>query len=225
MPNEFWFSLLLGTITGFPQLLKNHWNSDPFQDHGKIIELHEKFLKFVKMRKSWKNHWILDQLLMEKSLNSEIDIVLTNYMCKEICILHIHYLLIYYSSNQVGTLYRFSWKHPIVVIRCVRRPCVTCGHMFFHFVTFRIIMEIWDFCLEISLKNYWNFSRLVCGNPVSSSKPLAEPVLDDHRGRLCVNSLRLSVACMRWQTRPWMVQIMPCHLFSAKPLSEPMLVY
>ena len=33
---------------GFPQLLKNHWNSDLFQDHGKIIEFHEKFLKFVK---------------------------------------------------------------------------------------------------------------------------------------------------------------------------------
>ena len=26
-------------------------------------------------------------------------------------------------------------------------------------------MEIWNFCCEISLKNHWNFSRLVCGNP------------------------------------------------------------
>ena len=69
-------------ITGFPQLLKNHWNSDLFQDHGKIIEFHEKLLKFVEMKKSWKNHWILDQSLMEKSLNSEIGIVLTNYMGK-----------------------------------------------------------------------------------------------------------------------------------------------
>ena len=60
---------------GFPQLLKIHWNSDLFQDHGKIIEFHEKFLKFVKMEK----YWIWDQLLMEKSWNSEIDIVLTNY--------------------------------------------------------------------------------------------------------------------------------------------------
>ena len=68
--------------TGFPQLLKNHWNSDLFQDHGKVIEFHEKFLKFLKMKKSWKNHWILNQLLMEKSLNSEIDIVLTYYMGK-----------------------------------------------------------------------------------------------------------------------------------------------
>ena len=33
------------------------------------------------------------------------------------------------------------------------------------FVAFRI-MEILDFFLEISLKNHWNFSRLVCGNPV-----------------------------------------------------------
>ena len=67
---------------GFPQLLKIHWNSDLFQDHGKIIEFHEKFLKFVKMKKSWKNHWILDKLVMEKSWNSEIDIVLTNYKGK-----------------------------------------------------------------------------------------------------------------------------------------------
>ena len=73
----------LRSNTGFPQHLKNHWNSDLFQDHGKIIELQEKFLKFVKMRKSWKNHGILDQLLMEKSFNFDIDIVLTNYiMCK-----------------------------------------------------------------------------------------------------------------------------------------------
>ena len=33
-------------------------------------------------KKSWKSNWILDQLLMEKSLNSEKDIVLTNYMGK-----------------------------------------------------------------------------------------------------------------------------------------------
>ena len=40
-----------------------------------------------------------------------------------------------------------------MVIRCLRRPCpcVTCGPVFFRFVTFRIIMEIWDFCLDI-----WN---------------------------------------------------------------------
>ena len=64
-------------MTGFPQLLKNHWNSYLFQDHWKIIEFHEKFVKFVKMRKSSKK-W--DQLLKEKSLNSEIDMVLTNDM-------------------------------------------------------------------------------------------------------------------------------------------------
>ena len=93
--------------TGFPQLLKNHWNSDLFQDHGKIIEFYEKFLKFVKMKKSWKNHWISDQLLMEKSLNSEIDIVLTKHIDKWICILHIHYLLIYHSSNEIGRLCKF----------------------------------------------------------------------------------------------------------------------
>ena len=45
----------------------------------KIIEFYEKFLKFVKIKK---NHWILDQLLMEKSLNSEIELFLSNYMGK-----------------------------------------------------------------------------------------------------------------------------------------------
>ena len=91
---------------------------------------------------------------MEKSLNSEIDIVLTNYLGKWICILHINCLLIYYFPNQVGRLYRFSLKHPIVVKRYVRRPCVACDPVFFRFETFRIIMEIRDFCLEISLKNH-----------------------------------------------------------------------
>ena len=46
--------LLIEPLAGFPQLLKNHWNMDLFQDHGKIIEFHEKFLKFVEMKKPWK---------------------------------------------------------------------------------------------------------------------------------------------------------------------------
>ena len=74
------YKWVLSSKSGFPQLLKNHWNSDLLQDHWKIIEFHEKFLKFVRMTKSWKNHWILDQSLMEKSLNSEIDVVLTNHL-------------------------------------------------------------------------------------------------------------------------------------------------
>ena len=53
-----------------------------------------------------------------------------------------------------------------MVIECVRRPCITCDPVFFSFVTFRIIMENWDFCLEISLKNHWKFLRIVCENPV-----------------------------------------------------------
>ena len=68
--------------SGFPQLLKNHWNLDLSQDHGKIIKFYEWFLKFVEMKTSWKNHWILDQSLMEKSLNSKICIALTSYMSK-----------------------------------------------------------------------------------------------------------------------------------------------
>ena len=42
---------------------------------------------------------------------------------------------------------------------------------------------------------------------------------------LCLNSLRPSDAYMRHQPRPWMVQIMACRLFGAKPLSEPMPYY
>ena len=61
--------------------------------------------------------------------------------------------------------YRFYQMQPKVDIRCVRRPRETCDPVFFYFMTFRIIMEIWEFCLEISLKNHGNFSRLVCGNP------------------------------------------------------------
>ena len=45
-----------------------------------------KVLEICKNEKIMENHWISDQLLMEKSLNSEIDIVLTNYMGKWICI-------------------------------------------------------------------------------------------------------------------------------------------
>ena len=42
-----------------------------------------------------------------------------------------------------------------------------------------------------------------------------------------INSLRLSdtYMYMRHQPRPSLVQIMACHLFGAKPLSEPMLYY
>ena len=99
-------------MSGFPQLLKNHWNSDLCQDHGKIIEFHEKLLKFVEMNKSLKNHWILDHSVMEKSLNSKIEIVLTNYMGKWIWILYIHYVLIYYSSNQAGRFLPIFLKAP-----------------------------------------------------------------------------------------------------------------
>ena len=74
-----------------------------------------------------------------------------------------------------------------MVIRCVRRPCIPFGHVFFRFVTFRIIMEIWDFCLEISLKNHWNFLRLVCGNhghcckftwQINSKQPIASSIVN-----------------------------------------------
>ena len=39
------------------------------------------------------------------------------------------------------------------------------------------------------------------------------------------NSLQPRDACIRYQTRPSLVQIMVCRLFGAKPLSQPMLDY
>ena len=42
---------------------------------------------------------------------------------------------------------------------------------------------------------------------------------------VAVNSLRPSDAYMRQQTRPPLVQILACHLFSAKPLPEPVMTY
>ena len=50
----------INVSVGFPQLLKNHWNLNLFQDPGKkIIEFHKKILKFVTMKKK----------IMEESLN------------------------------------------------------------------------------------------------------------------------------------------------------------
>ena len=42
---------------------------------------------------------------------------------------------------------------------------------------------------------------------------------------LDVHSLRPSDACMSWQTRAPLVQIMACRLFGAKPQPEPMMTY
>ena len=61
------------------------WKIIEIQICFKIMEKSLNFMKssyICKNEKSWKNHWILDQLLMEKTLNSEINIVLTNYMGK-----------------------------------------------------------------------------------------------------------------------------------------------
>ena len=52
-----------------------------------------------------------------------------------------------------------------MVIRCVRRPCVTCGPVFFRFVTFRIIMDIWDFFV---LKYHWEIIEIFRGLSVGT---------------------------------------------------------
>ena len=102
-------------------LLKNHWNSDLFQDHVKIIEFQEKLLKFVKMKK-----------IMEKSLNFGSVIhgkitefwdrhSLNNYMCRWICILHLQYTLVHYSLNMIVRLLVIS------VFKTNGRPSQICG--------------------------------------------------------------------------------------------------
>ena len=128
--------------------MKSSWNLSKWINHGKIIEFW--------ISHSWKNHWILKwrQFWLTAWVN-EYEFYI--------------YIIYWYTIHRIKEedFYQFSYKHPIVDIRCVRRPCVTCGPAFFCFVTLRIFMEIWKFCLEISLKNHWNFSRRVCGNPVS----------------------------------------------------------
>ena len=72
------------------------------------------------------------------------------------CILHIHYLLIYYSSNEITRLYRFSWKHQIMVIRRVRRPFITCS-------VFSILQNwelSWKFGIFV-LKYHWKISEIL----------------------------------------------------------------
>ena len=72
-----------------------------------------------------------------------------------------HYLLIYHSL--VGRLHRFLKKTPNSASGHKMCGETTHGPVFFRFVTFRIIMEICDFCLEISLKNIENFQGLSVG--------------------------------------------------------------
>ena len=73
--------------SGFPQLLKNHWNSYLLEDHGKISEFHKKNLKFVKRKKSWKISEIWKSFL-EKSLIFKSDAELTKWMKNTQFILH-----------------------------------------------------------------------------------------------------------------------------------------
>ena len=40
-----------------------------------------------------------------------------------------------------------------------------------------------------------------------------------------INSFALRAAYMQWWTRSALVQVMACHLFSTKPLPEPMMTY
>ena len=52
-----------------------------------------------------------------------------------------------------------SKTHSFVDLKCVRRY-LPCGTLFFRFLTFRIIMEIWDFCV---LKYHWKIIEIVYG--------------------------------------------------------------
>ena len=69
--------------------MKNHWDSDLLQYHGKIIELHKKKLKFVKTTRdhgktvkirtsySWENNWISNQT---KCIRNACYIILSNIL-------------------------------------------------------------------------------------------------------------------------------------------------
>ena len=138
------------------QIMENHWISWKVLEICKNEKIMEKSLNFGsvthgKVIEFWNRHsfdW----------LHGYINMYFTYTLFTDILVIK--------SSKE--TLHIF-WKKrntQWMVIRCVRRSCVTCGPVGFRFVTFRIIMEIWDFCLEASLKNHWNFLRLVCGNPV-----------------------------------------------------------
>ena len=60
-----------------------------------------------------------------------------------------------------------SIQHQIVSMKVkkVHLCSQTSPCLFLPFVMFRIIMEILDLGLEISLKHHWNSSTPVCGNP------------------------------------------------------------
>ena len=60
--------------------LEKSWNLDPFPNLEKQHWISWEVFEMCKHDETWKNHWILDQLLKEKSSNSEIDIVSTNHI-------------------------------------------------------------------------------------------------------------------------------------------------
>ena len=87
-------------------------------------------------------------------------------MSRWISILHIHYLLLYYTSNEVGRLLPIFLKHTILDKRHVRRSCVTWRSCVFSFCDihnyhWNLGFLSWNI-IEKSLKIF----RLVCGNPV-----------------------------------------------------------
>ena len=81
------------------------------------------------------------------------------------------------------------------------------------------------------LENFLWLVNIGSGNGLvpEGTKPLPEPLLTQdlchHMASLGHNKLTHWGWEMHQQTRPPLVQIMACHLFGAKPLSEPMLDY
>ena len=80
-----------------------------------------------------------------------------------------------------------------------------------HFITFRIIMEIWDFCLGISLKNLWNFSRLFCGNPGSMWQWNIAKLLWENIENIFAFSIIFNTAMTcSWNPSSWKTMIVSC---------------
>ena len=79
IPGPVWLHVLChcsGVTDLTPSSLSMNW------------DLMESFFKFVEMEKSWKNNCILDQPLIEKSTNFEIDIEWTRYIAKNVFCIH-----------------------------------------------------------------------------------------------------------------------------------------
>ena len=116
----------------------------------------------------WKNHGkhsILDQLLMEKFGNLKWNKYTGNQIgaCIHFVFTLIGDILFSKWSSNTYTDFLKTPNNDSKVCEEVLYNLFYC--VSFCIVTFRIIREIWDFRLQISLKSQWKFSWPICSNP------------------------------------------------------------